>query len=288
MELWDKNMASVPTYDELINPALQALHLLGGSGTIDEIYTKVTEISAFTPEQLNMLHDSEKGSQTQIEYRLAWARTYLKKYGLIENSGRGVWALTAEGQSTQHIDGALVARSVRRSFLPQAKVKTSPPDALESEVIDNWRDILLTVLLNMQPDAFERLIQRILRESGFIQVQVTGRTGDGGIDGKGIMRIGGLMSFHVIFQCKRYQGSVSASHIRDFRGAMVGRADKGLFVTTGNFTKDAIQEATRDGAPAIDLLDGDRLLDKLKELGLGVKSQMIEQVIVDEAWFISI
>jgi len=281
-------MAPIPTYDELINPALQALHLLGGSGTIEEIYTKVTEIYAFTPDQLSMLHDPEKSSQTQIEYRLAWARTYLKKYGLIENSGRGVWALTAEGQLTQQIDGGLVARAVRRSFLPQTKDKTPIPDALESEVIDNWRDVLLTVLLSMHPDAFERLIQRILRESGFIQVQVTGRTGDGGIDGKGIMRIGGLMSFHVIFQCKRYQGTVSASHIRDFRGAMVGRADKGLFVTTGNFTKDAIQEATRDGAPAIDLLDGDRLLDKLKELGLGVKSQMIEQIIVDESWFASI
>jgi restriction system protein len=221
-------MASVPTYDELINPALQALHLLGGSGTIEEIYAKVTELYAFTPEQLNLLHDSEKGSQTQIEYRLAWARTYLKKYGLIENSGRGVWALTAEGQSTQEIDGSLVARAVRRSFLPQVKAKTSIPDPLESEVIDNWRDVLLKVLLSMHPDAFERLIQRILRESGFIQVQVTGRTGDGGIDGKGIMRIGGLMSFHVIFQCKRYQGTVGASHIRDFRGALVGRAGEWL------------------------------------------------------------
>jgi restriction system protein len=279
-------MAQVPTYDELINPTLEALHLLGGSGTIEEIYSKVTEIYSFTPEQLAMLHDPEKGSQTQIEYRLAWARTYLKKYGLIENSGRGVWALTAEGQSTQNVDGAIVARAVRRSFTPQTKTRIS--DALENEVVENWRDSLLRVLLNMPPDAFERLVQRILRESGFIQVQVTGRTGDGGIDGKGIMRIGGLMSFHVIFQCKRYQGVVSASHIRDFRGAMVGRADKGLFVTTGNFTKDALQEATRDGAPAIDLLDGDRLLDKLKELNLGVKSQMIEQVIVDEAWFTSI
>jgi len=137
----------------------------------------------------------------------------------------------------------------------------------------------------LSPDAFERLAQRLLRESGFIQVEVTGRTGDGGIDGKGIARIHGFMSFHVIFQCKRYKGSVSASEIRDFRGAMVGRADKGLFITTGNFTSGAIKEATRDGAPPIDLVDGDELARKLKELGLGVKTELIEQVSVEREWF---
>ena len=142
-------------------------------------------------------------------------------------------------------------------------------------------------LLEMDPAAFERLAQRLLREAGFIQVEVTGRSGDGGIDGKGIIRVGGLLGFHVIFQCKRYKGSVSASQVRDFRGAMVGRADKGLLITTGNFTKDAVREATRDGAPAIDLIDGDLLLDKLKELGLGVETKMIqvEQVAVDRDWF---
>lgn len=142
----------------------------------------------------------------------------------------------------------------------------------------------------MEPSAFERLVQRLLRESGFIQVEVTGQSGDGGIDGKGIMRLGGLLSFHVIFQCKRYRGPVTVSQVRDFRGAMVGRADKGLLITTGNFTKDATREATRDGAPAIDLIDGDQLIDKLKELGLGVKTEKveIEKVTVDRDWILSI
>jgi restriction system protein len=121
-------------------------------------------------------------------------------------------------------------------------------------------------------------------------VEVTGRSGDGGIDGKGIMRLSGLLSFHVIFQCKRYSGSVGASQVRDFRGAMIGRADKGLLVTTGNFTKDAVREATRDGAPAIDLIDGDQLIDKLKELELGVKTERVEveQVTVDRNWLLSL
>jgi restriction system protein len=125
----------------------------------------------------------------------------------------------------------------------------------------------------------------MLRESGFVQVEVTGRTGDGGIDGKGIVRVGGLLSFHVLFQCKKYQGSVSAGAIRDFRGALIGRADKGLFVTTGTFTRDAIREATRDGATPIDLMDGDQLAGKLKELRLGIKTEMVENVDIDIGWF---
>jgi restriction system protein len=144
--------------------------------------------------------------------------------------------------------------------------------------------------MEMSSDAFERLAQRILRESGFTQVEVTGRNGDNGIDGKGIMRLGGLLSFHVIFQCKRYRSAVSSPLVRDFRGAMVGRADKGLLITTGTFTNDAIKEATRDGAPPIDSINGDQLLDLLKNLGLGVKSQMVqkEEITIDREWLLNI
>ncbi len=139
----------------------------------------------------------------------------------------------------------------------------------------------------MSSSAFERLVQRLLRESGFIQVEVTGQAGDGGVDGHGILRLGGLLSFHVIFQAKRWKGAVGASQVRDFRGAMVGRADKGLLITTGAFTKDAIKEATRDGAPAIDLVDGDQLVEKLKQLSLGVNVRRveIEQISIDHDWF---
>jgi restriction system protein len=140
------------------------------------------------------------------------------------------------------------------------------------------------LLRKLQPDAFERLSQRILREAGFIKVEVTGRSGDGGIDGIGVLRVN-LLSFHVLFQCKRYQSSVGASAIRDFRGAMVGRSDKGLIITTGTFTPDAKREATRDGAPAIDLIDGDLLCDLLKDLKLGVRTEMVEQITVDPTWF---
>jgi restriction system protein len=280
----------LPTFDRLMNPVIQALKQLGGSGTVEEINNKVTEIAGLSDEQLEVLHDPEKGSQTEVEYRLAWARTYLKKYDVLENSSRGVWALTAKGRQLDQVNPQAVRRFVQ-SQKKQAKTTVPAEDELaEPETEMSWRDELLATLLKMESAAFERLIQRLLRESGFTQVEVTGKSGDGGIDGKGIMRLGGLLSFHVLFQCKRYQGSVSASQVRDFRGAMMGRADKGLLITTGNFTKDAVKEATRDGASAIDLIDGDQLLEKLKELGLGMKTEKIEveKVTVDHDWLLSI
>jgi restriction system protein len=148
-----------------------------------------------------------------------------------------------------------------------------------------WQDRLLECLLKMKPAAFERLCQRILRESGFIKVEVTGRSGDGGIDGIGVLRLN-LLSFHVFFQCKRWKGSVGASVIRDFRGAMVGRADKGLVMTTGTFSTDARREATRDGAPAIDLVDGETLCELLKGLKIGVSIRKVEHVLVEQNVFL--
>ena len=281
------SQVTVPTFDTYMNPLLQALGDLGGSGTIEEIAARTAEIVGLSDEQLDVLHNPERGGQTEFEYRLAWTRTYLKKYGLLENSSKGVWALTQKGRLVAQVDPTEVKRFVR-DMDREAKVEESDLEPEEAEL--SWREELSATLLQMEPAAFERLVQRILRESGFIQVQVTGRSGDGGIDGKGIMRLAGLLSFHVIFQCKRYQGSVSVSHIRDFRGAMVGRADKGLFITTGNFTKDAVREATRDGAPAIDLIDGDLLIDKLKELGLGIETKTVEveQISIDHDWYLTL
>lgn len=281
-------MSRVPTFDQLMNPTIQALQELGGSGTIEEIYAKVVQLLRLPNEQLELLHNPERGGLTEVEYRLAWARTYLKKFGVLENSSRGVWALTPTGRQTQGVNPTAVKRFVLEESRKQ-RVDEEGELTDDSEEL-SWREQLLAVLLEMEPAAFERLAQRLLRESGFIQVEVTGRSGDGGIDGKGIMRLGGLLSFHVIFQCKRYRGAVSASQVRDFRGSMVGRADKGLLITTGNFTKDAIVEATRDGAPAIDLIDGDLLIDKLKELSLGVQTRRveIEQIEIDQNWFLSI
>lgn len=281
-------MTSLPTFDQLMNPTLKALKLLGGSGNIDEIHNKVVEILSLPSEQIEQLHDPQHGGQTELEYRLAWSRSYLKKFGVLENSSRGVWALTPTGREVNEVNPT----TVKKFYKNESSTQTSSKQEEVAETADEiaWRDEVVRSLLDMQPDAFERLVQRLLRESGFIQVVVTGRSGDGGIDGKGIMRLAGLLSFHVIFQCKRYQGSVGAGQVRDFRGAMVGRADKGLLITTGNFTKEAVREATRDGAPTIDLIDGELLADKLRELRLGVNTRLVqvEKIEIDQEWFKSI
>ena len=282
------------TYDQLMQPLMTALVNLGGSGRIDEIYEAVLELEKLDEETLGILHNPEKSSQTEIGYRLAWARTYLKKAGYLENSSRGVWALTDKAKQAPEIDSRKIVNYVRSldkkisqdtadASDPAASVDESPEETLA------WREKLHHILIEeMSPEAFERLTQRMLRESGFVHVEVTGRTGDGGIDGKGIARINGLMSFHIAFQCKKYKGSVGAPEIRNFRGAIVGRADRGLFITTGNFTKAAIEEANRDGAAPIDLVDGDQLADKLKELALGIKTELVEKVTVEPGWFLSL
>ena len=278
---------NIPTFDQLMNPLLESLRQLGGSGSIDEIYEKVVQIETIPDEVLNQLHNPEKSNRTEVEYRLAWARTYLKKYGYIENSSRGVWALTTKAKDTPEIDPQEVVKFAREDYGKNATKKPKKKER-ELEVLEEeeWIEKLHHILTKeISPEQFERLTQRLLRESGFVQVEVTGRTGDGGIDGKGIARLHGFMSFHVIFQCKKYQGSVSAGDIRDFRGAMVGRADKGLFITTGTFTPAAVKEATRDGAPPIDLVDGEQLAFKLKEVGLGIRTEMVEKVTTDASWF---
>lgn len=278
----------MPKYHELMNSLLKALHELGGSGSIEEISAKVSELLDLPEDVLSMPHDPEKSSQTELEYRLAWARTYLKKYGIIDNSERGVWAIVPEKKELTSINPKEVVKIVREINRKEREERRSTEQTDEElpEEAETWRSKLHHVLTKeLLPDAFERLVKRMLRESGFVQVEVTGRTGDAGIDGKGIVRVGGLLSFHVLFQCKKYQGSVSVGAIRDFRGALIGRADKGLFVTTGTFTRDAIREATRDGATPIDLMDGDQLADKLKELRLGIKTEMVENVDVDMSWF---
>lgn len=272
-------------FDDLMNPVIQALKNLGGSGTIEEINDKVAEIAKIPSEQLEILHNPEKGGMTEIEYRLMWTRTYLKRYEIIDNSSRGVWSLTEKGSKIDKVDEKDVVRFVREHMKKTKQNSSENEDEPNGKI--EWQEELLDVILKMSPSGFERLVQRLLRESGFVQVEVTGQSGDGGVDGHGILRLNGLLSFHVIFQAKRWKGAVGSSQVRDFRGAMVGRADKGLLITTGAFTKDAIKEATRDGAPAIDLVDGDQLVEKLKQLSLGVSTKKIEieQIFIEPKWF---
>jgi restriction system protein len=291
-------VTEVPQYNEMLWPVLQAVAGLGGSASIGEIVETVIKREGFTDDQQAILHNN--GPETEIGYRLAWARTYLKAMGLLTNSARGVWALTDDG--TALLTDTALSESQRRERVREIwsahladlrkarKARPSRddevPDATEPAKEGNWKEQLLDQLMAMRPDGFERLASRLLREADFDSVNVTGKSGDGGIDGLGVYRLG-LVSFPVFFQCKRYRGSVGPGAVRDFRGAMAGRGDKGLLITTGSFSADAKREATRDGAPPIDLIDGDRLCDLLKRYDLGVRTttRTVEDVTINTAFF---
>lgn len=297
----DVATASIPPYHRMLWPTLQAIIALGDSGSNQEIDDKAIELANYSDDQLSVLHGD--GPKSEIRYRMAWARSYLKAVDALENSARGIWSITDYGRSLVESDMDGIPARVRvlwaeksrktRPDVPRrnmgAGVVDSPvTDArvLTSTEFEEWRDTLLDVVQSMSPTSFEKLCQRVLRESGFTQVEITGRSGDGGIDGIGVLRIA-LLSFQVFFQCKRYKGSVGAPVIRDFRGAMVGRTDKGLLMTTGSFTPEAKREATRDGAPVLDLIDGDSLCTILKDLSLGVTTRQVDEVSIIPEWFSS-
>lgn len=275
----------IPNYRHFMWPVLRAVRELGGSARISEIVEKVIENEGFTEEQRAVQYELSPGSV--LEGRTGFARSALKKIGALDNSERGVWALTRRGHTAteeQILDWHREAekeRARRRKTADEAEAHADEEDADDP---DRWKSDLLERLQSMPPDAFERLVQRLLREAGFQNVEVLGKSGDGGIDGVGVYRLS-MVSFPTYFQCKRYRGAVSAGAVRDFRGAMTGRGDKGLLITTGSFTRSARKEAARDGAPPIDLVNGEYLCDLLKEYRLGVKVRQIEEIQVAPEFF---
>ena len=304
------SIAAMPNYEDLAVTTLEALlnEQRGGSASNQEIADDVAVLLDLSDETLEVPHGS--GPKSEFLYRAAWARTFLRHMGAVENSSRGVWSVTDHGRSLAESEKAVREsyREIRRQFAKDWRNKTvaavtdhengspsankgteTPLDSEPSGDPDGgeWRGTLLSLLSEMPPDAFEHLCRRILLKSGFTRVEVTGRSGDGGIDGIGVLRVK-LISFKIVFQCKRYKDSVGSAAIREFRGSVAGRADKGLFLTTGRFTRDATKEAVRDGAEAIDLIDGDALCELLKDLQLGVKTELVEEVTVEPAFFASI
>jgi len=280
----------IPTYHVLMWPALQATKELGGSATVGEMNERAMKSAGITEEQQAVPH--KDGRMSEVEYRLHWARTHLKGIGALENSARGVWAITDRGRSLSEPEmqaaNKVWRESLRKERLERRSSQATDTDADddEGEAAASWKDKLIARLLELSPEGFERLAQRILREAGFVNVAVMGKSGDGGIDGMGTYRLS-LVSFPVYFQCKRYKGTVASATVRDFRGAMSGRGEKGLLITTGSFTRDAQAEATRDGAPPVELIDGDRLCDLLKDyrLGIEVRQRVEEDVTVNTGFF---
>lgn len=252
--------------------------MLGGSGSTDEIYKKVLSITNLSNEIIDEMHSF---TMTEVEYRLMWARTDLKNYGAIENSRQGVWTLTGKGSALLKSDN-IDPTEIRKSLSKKNTLKNKRTESEERDVKD-WREQVSEILHNMNPFAFEKLAQRLLRECGFSDVEVTKKSGDGGIDGTGKLRINGIFSFNVAFQCKRYKGQVGAPQIRDFRGSLGTNIEKGVLITTGTFTREAKEEASSEGKRLIDLMDGEELINKLAEYGIGLCE--VKSYEVDEDFF---
>ena len=273
--------ASLPKYDDLFQVTLQVISKLGGSASIEELDDAILGAIGATQEQLDFTY--LKSGAAILPDRLSWARSWLKTPGFLVNPRRGVWVLTEEGRAASDKPNSELKKLVNQASRAQANARKAAaetgaeaPEDQVPEKTATWSDQLLSGVQSMAPAAFERLCQRIMRESGFVRVEVTAKSnGDGGIDGVGVLRMN-LISFQVLFQCKRWKGSVGSETVRNFRGAMQGRADKGLIITTGSFTSEARKEATRDGAPAIDLIDGDALCGLMRDLGLGVRVRRVE------------
>jgi restriction system protein len=267
-----------PEFLRFCIPIVEVLRELGGSGRPAEVMDLVIDRLCIPEEEQEV---TNKNGGSRIRNQIAWARFYMVKAGLISSSQRGIWDLTEKGR-TSALDREFVLtlfRGAQREFISERKsVQDVEPIPADDQTVPDsvgehldYKSLLLATLQSLPPEGFERICQRLLRESGFQQVAVTGRSGDGGIDGHGILQINPLVSFKVLFQCKRYRGAVPVSAVRDFRGALQGRADKGIVLTTGNFTTDAKREAIRDGATPIELVDGEKLVEMFETLGLGLR-----------------
>lgn len=280
-----------PTQIELIEPTFNAIVELGGSATIEEIRDKIIEMLQLPDEIVDEPHGGKASQQTELEYQLAWARTRLKSYGAITNSSRGVWIIAPEFSDEKVSKSEVMGHMYAAKTKAKAKTPTNQdpiiPDATVvddlPEELEPWKIELAETLHNMNPYAFEKLAMLLLRECGFSQVFVTKKSGDGGIDGAGKLKINGIFSFNVAFQCKRYIGSVTAGDIRDFRGSLTTDIEKGIFITTGTFTRDARKEASNPGKQQIDLIDGEEFINKLIEYRLGVKEKLVYEV--DKTFF---
>jgi restriction system protein len=286
-----KNNIRGPQFVQYFQPVIDALIELGGSG-------QPSEVKELIAEKLNITED-EQGEQissgeSRFSSKVSWARFYLVKADLIDSSTRGVWSLTEKGRNAKlsNEEALHLFQNIHQQFATNGKKRKEKPNVTSDnkntsdELPDDDNDhrtILLEKLMSLPADGFERLCQRLLRESGFESVTVTGKSGDGGLDGIGILQVNAFVSFKVLFQCKRYSGSVSPSQVRDFRGAMMGRADKGIILTTGTFTSEAKKEAVRDGVPPIELVDGEKLLDMFETLELGLKPKKAYDI--DEKFF---
>ncbi len=269
-----------PEFLKYINPVLTTLQANGGAGNSSNVIEQIIESLGITEDELE---EATSNGQSRIRNQIQWARFYLFKAGLIGNAERGIWRLTNEGleKKLRGDDVYNLFKSVQESVKKTPAVTPKKPELKfeDTATEDEEHSVgLLNLIKNLPAAGFEKLCKRLLTEIGINDITITGGTGDQGIDGKGIVKLNDVVSLNIVFQCKRYKETVSPHHVRDFRGAMQGRGEKGLIISTGRFTKEAKNEASRDGVTPIELIDGDRLVELFEKHHLGLKPVIVFEI----------
>jgi len=269
-----------PEFLKYINPVLTALQANGGAGDSSDIIEQVIDKLGITEVELE---ETTSNGQSRIRNQIQWARFYLFKAGLIDNAQRGIWRLTNEGLNKKLNDEGVynLFKSVQDNVkkIPSSKPQKAEPKFENTPTEDEEHSLgLISIIQNLSASGFEKLCKRLLTEIGINEISITGGSGDQGIDGKGIVKLNDVVSLNIVFQCKRYKETVSPHHVRDFRGAMQGRGEKGIIITTGRFTKEAKTEANRDGVTPIELIDGDRLVELFEKYHLGLKPVTVFEI----------
>jgi restriction system protein len=273
-----------------MGPLLDCLRAIGGSA-------KPKEVSGWIARELKLAptitESNLKSGANRFHNQVQWARQYLVWQGLLDDSKRGLWTLTPLGWKTTldetasreiFLDRVKVNQTLRKGEANDSTISDVEPERDESLPADELEEQnLLDVLKALPPYGFELLCGRLLREHGFEEVEVTQRSRDGGIDGYGLLRLSPFVCLRVAFQAKRFANVVARRDVGEFRNALLGRAEKGVFITTGRFTSDAETEAARDGVVPIELIDGERLVELFQLAQLGVRPRQTFEI--DHAFF---
>jgi len=272
-----------PQFLQYLRPLVEVLRNIGGSGSTADVIDQVIEYMKIPEEEVEKTIAS---GASRVRNQIEWARMYLVKADLMDSSQRGVWKLTEKGFESDLSDETIYAIFKKVQVISQKNKKDKTEEEsteIDETIVDDEAhgEEILNIVKNLSPGGFEKLCKRLLTEVGVHDVQITGGAGDQGVDGTGVIKVNDVVGFNIIFQCKRYKDAVVPHHVRDFRGSMQGRADKGIIITTGRFTAEAKKEAVRDGVPPIELIDGERLVSLFEKYNLGLKPKMVYDVVPD-------
>jgi restriction system protein len=303
---------TVPRYDHFIEPLLRHLAAHAEGAAVADVYEALAGGMRLTPDDRAELLPS--GTQAVFKNRIGWAHDRLKRSGLSASPRRGFWKLTPEGlafaskhktiseddvERLANVDRTLRLKPKEDALSDASPVvepaalppdRSSPEERIEAalaEVRDSVARDLLENIGRSPPEFFEKLVLELLHKMGYgtsrSDLQRTGGSGDGGIDG--IISLDRLGLEKVYIQAKRWKNAVGSPEIQGFMGALqLQGAAKGVFVTTSSFTKDAKLAAAK-ARGSIVLVDGERLAALMIDNGVGVSHQALTVPKVDNDYF---